>query len=40
MELSSRMTRGGPNAMTAMWERDYHLADGELPKQSSSIARQ
>jgi hypothetical protein len=27
MELSSRMTVVDPNAMTAMWERDYHLAD-------------
>jgi hypothetical protein len=24
MELSSRMTVVDPNAMTAMWERDYH----------------
>jgi hypothetical protein len=31
------MTVVGPNAMTAMWERDYHRLIGESPKQSSSL---
>jgi len=27
MELSGPMTVVDPHAMTAMWERDYHLAN-------------